>query len=221
LERQLIPYKYIAIEGNIGAGKSTLTNFLADHFRAIRLMEEFEENESLKDFYANPDFALQAELQFLLDRNRQLHSFHKKEHALIIADYIPQKSLLFAKLNLSPKDFKLYSPMAHNLLSSFPQPDLIIYLKRSTDELVHNIAKRGREYEEQIDRSYLDRLNKVYQTDLVKLSNCPILEIEAKDINLRKPEELRAAFNRILQKQYASQVRQINLATMLNFDPLS
>jgi len=207
-------YKYIAIEGNIGAGKSTLANFLHRHIPSNLLLEEFEENDSLKDFYNNPKFALQAEMQFLLDRNRQLNQFHSSTEGLIIADYIPKKSLIFAKLNLTPDDYQLYEQMANKMLNDFPQPDLVIYLKRTTDELLQNIRQRGRDYETDIQPAYLNSLNESYENDLDKLVDCPIIEIKAKDIVLNNVQGLKAAFERIFQSDFASTRRNVDLAQL-------
>ena len=96
----MLNYKHIAIEGNIGAGKTTLSNFLAKNFNGDLLLEEFEENEFLKDFYDNNSFALHAEVQFVLDRSKQLFQFHSQPHNLIFSDYYPMKSLIFSKNEL-------------------------------------------------------------------------------------------------------------------------
>ncbi len=211
-------YKYIAIEGNIGVGKSTLANFLGQFLDAKLLLEEFEENESLKDFYSNKAFALQAELQFLLDRNRQLHKFHTNNTQLIIADYIPLKSLVFAQQNLSTKDFNLYRQVANQLLCDFPQPDLVIFLNRSTSDLLKNINQRGRSYEHNMDASYLDNLNETYKKTLPELVSCPILNIDAKEINLQKPQSLKNAFSKILKMQFASETRSIDLKSLVDYE---
>jgi len=214
----LTDYKYIAIEGNIGVGKSTLANFLGQFLDAKLLLEEFEENESLKDFYSNKAFALQAELQFLLDRNRQLHRFHTNNTQLIIADYIPLKSLVFAQQNLSTKDYNLYRQVANQLLSEFPQPDLVIFLNRTTSDLLKNINKRGREYENNMDVAYLDNLNETYKKTLPELVSCPILNIDAKEINLQKPKSLENAFSKIFEMQYASETRNIDLKALVDLE---
>lgn len=211
------PYKYIAIEGNIGAGKSTLATFLNKYFGGKLLMEQFEENASLKEFYKNPSFAINTEIQFVLDRSLQLSNFHKIEHDLIISDYIPQKSLIFARNNLSKKDFLLYEPIAKRLLLQHPQPDLIIYLNRTTSELLENIKNRGRDYELSMGEDYLEGIHSGYEKYLFEMCNCPIIEINAREIDLRKPAQLASAFQRIIGAEYASTRRKVDLKTLVNF----
>jgi deoxyadenosine/deoxycytidine kinase len=213
----LKPYKYIAIEGNIGAGKSTLATFLHKYFGGKLLMEQFEENASLKEFYKNPSFAINTEIQFVLDRSLQLSNFHKNEHDLIISDYIPQKSLIFARNNLSKKDFSLYEPIAKRLLLQHPQPDLIIYLNRTTAELLENIKNRGRDYELSMGEDYLEGIHSGYEKYLFEMCNCPIIEINAREIDLRKPSQLASAFQRIIGAEYASTRRKVDLKTLVNF----
>ena len=174
---ELIPYKYIAIEGNIGAGKSTLATFLYKCFGGRLLMEQFEENESLKEFYRNPSFALNAEIQF----------------------------------------FKLYEPIAKRLLMEHPQPDLILYLNRTTDELLENIKRRGRDYELSMGEDYLDGINSGYENYLFEMTDCPIIEINAKEIDLKKPKQLEAAFQRIIGVEYAPTRRKVDLKTLVNY----
>ena len=213
----MIPYKYIAIEGNIGAGKSTLATFLNKYFGGKILMEQFEENASLKEFYKNPSFAINTEIQFVLDRSLQLTNFHKQNRELIISDYIPQKSLIFARNNLSKKDFLLYEPIAKRLLMQHPQPDLIIYLNRTTSELLENIKRRGRDYELSMGEDYLEGIHAGYEKYLFEMCNCPIVEINAREIDLKKPEQLASAFQRIIGAEYAPTRRKVDLKTLVDF----
>ena len=135
----MLKYKHIAIEGNIGAGKTTLSNFLADKFNGDLLLEKFEENEFLKDFYDDHSYALHAEVQFVLDRSKQLFQFYSQPHHLIFSDYYPLKSLIFSKMNLSSKEFDLVNELINSLYNKMPMPDILLFLNRPLDELQKNI----------------------------------------------------------------------------------
>lgn len=179
-------------------------------------MEEFEDNESLKEFYENPVFALNAELQFVLDRSRQLYKFHEQNNDFIIADYIPLKSLIFAKNNLPQKEFLLYEPIAKKMLENYPQPDLIIFLDRDLPELQENIKKRGRVYEQSVSEDYLSGIQSGYENYLFDMVNVPILKVKAKEIDLRHQEKLFTAFQRIFQTEYATAVRNVDLKMLMS-----
>lgn len=203
-------YKYVVIEGNIGVGKSTLANFLVQQFDASLLLEEFEMNKSLQDFYKDNSFALSAEVQFVLDRSRQLHRFHAVERPFIIADYMPSKSMIFAGANLPKSDFAIYQPLAKKLLGQHPNPDLIIYLYRTVDDLLHNIQQRGRAYEQTISPDYLQSIDDAY-TRFFKELDIPVLMIDAKHINLKKTELLTMAFQKLFQTPFAPEIRSVEL----------
>jgi deoxyguanosine kinase len=160
-------YTFIAIEGNIGAGKTTLARALASELNADLVLEEFESNKALRKFYENINtplqhsYALATELQFLIDRFLQLREFSSNK-SLIIADYAPEKSSLFAKMNLSAPEYKVYADIFQLLMVNIPSPDCIIYLERKPSELQENIQKRARNYECSIDNAYLDKINQQY-----------------------------------------------------------
>ena len=154
----MLKYKHIAIEGNIGAGKTTLAKMLSSHLDSSLLLEEFEDNHFLKAFYNGKDFAIHAEIQFILDRSKQLADFFSKKHQLIISDYVPEKSLIFSKMNLLDNEYKIVKELTNVLYKSFQKPDLIIFIDRNTNELIDNIIKRGRSYEQNIDGSYIEKI---------------------------------------------------------------
>ncbi len=207
----MLNYKHIAIEGNIGAGKTTLSNFLAKKFNGDLLLEEFEENEFLKDFYGDNSYALHAEVQFVLDRSKQLFQFHSQPHNLIFSDYYPLKSLIFSKMNLSPKEFDLINELISSLYKTVPKPDILLFLNRPLDELQKNIISRGRLYEKEISPDYLFTLSKGYENFLQRIDGIPILYISANEINLEKPEWLEQSFKELLSAQHSEGIKRINL----------
>ncbi len=204
-------YKHIAVEGNIGAGKTTLTKFLSSILNASTLLEEFEENKFLKSFYQTGEFAFQSEVQFLLDRSKQLNEFYKLKHDLIVSDYYFNKSLIFSKMNLNENEFRLLKKIHNHLFDAFPQPDLLIYLDRSIDSLFANILRRNRIYEQNMDLNYLTKLDYHYENWLKGL-DIPIIRIDADTIDLTRPEFLTKSFRQLLNLDYSRRQRTVKLA---------
>ncbi len=159
-------YKYIVVEGNIGAGKTSLATKIAKDYNAKLIPEQFAENPFLPKFYKDPDrFSFPLELSFLADRYQQL----KKEMAnpdlffsFVIADYYYMKSLIFAGRTLKDDEYKLYRQLFWITYESLPKPDLYVYLHVDTSKLIENIRKRGRKYEQNISEEYLLRIQKGY-----------------------------------------------------------
>lgn len=211
----MLKYKHIVIEGNIGAGKTTLANFLATEFKTSLLLEEFEENDFLKEFYSNEDFILHAEVQFILDRSKQLFKFHTHQHERIITDYIPSKSLIFSKMNLSSTDFSLIEKLVSALFKTLPQPDLMIYLECPLHQLKDNISKRGRVYEHGISIDYLQKVEDAYTNFLKQQQEFPVLLLNAEEINFNNPLELKNQLNDLLNSEYENRVRKIKLKPIL------
>lgn len=202
----MIRYKHIAIEGNIGAGKTTLAKMLSRYLGSSLLLEEFEDNHFLKAFYNGKDFAIHAEIQFILDRSKQLADFFSKKHQLIISDYVPEKSLIFSKMNLSESEFKIIKDLTSVLYKNFQKPDLILFIDRSTEDLIENIIKRGRVYEQNIDGRYIENLNNGYEDWLGEI-NCPVLRINANEIDISHPEKLAESFKKLFQQEYSNDQR--------------
>ena len=207
-------YKYIAVEGNIGAGKTTLAKFLSSNLNGALLLEEFEDNQFLKAFYMGEDFAIHSELQFILDRSRQLADFFSSKHSLVFSDYVPQKSLIFSKINLTKTQFKVVSNLSQILYRPFESPDLIIFIEREVDELIENILKRGRVFEREIDERYIQSIMEGYERWLKQLKQ-PVLRIKANQIDMTRPEQLINSFQTILSEKYIQSEVKINLNQLM------
>ena len=159
-------YNYIAIEGNIGSGKTSLSKQISADFNTKLMLERYIDNPFLAKFYENPrDFAFKLEMSFLADRYQQtnedlsqLNFFNKN----IISDYDIHKSLIFSKINLNSDEFNLYRKLFYSLYKSIVKPDLIIFLNQTIENLKGNIKKRGRDYESSISEEYLKSINKSY-----------------------------------------------------------
>ena len=154
---------FICIEGNIGSGKSTLAQALAKKLKATYLPEQFEDNTLLPLFYNdNATFAFPTEYSFLIDRQKQLTNYFKKvkKETITVSDFHFDKCLCFAKANLSSDDFSFFKKHFKPLRKTIPTPDLVVYLDTSTDLLVKNIHKRGREIEKSLKEGYLGKLKK-------------------------------------------------------------
>lgn len=179
------PY-HIAIEGSIGVGKTSLAKLLAKRIDAKVIFEEFEENPFLQDFYIDSErYAFQTQLFFLLSRYRQQLELQQLDlfSKTIISDYMFVKDRLFAALNLSEKEMFLYDSVAKILEKSISKPDLVIFLQSETDRLMDNIKLRGRSYEKNIDWTYIDNLNQVYNEYFFRYDLSPLLIINTNDID--------------------------------------
>lgn len=184
-------YRYIAVEGNIGSGKTTLAIKLSKQFDARLVLEEFGENPFLAKFYEDPKrYAFPLELAFLADRYQQLKDilnvpelFQQK----IVSDYIFPKTKIFAKINLEQSEYELFAKMAEILRLELAKPDLLIYLNSSVEHLQRNIKSRGRNYEQQIQDEYLQKLNEGYHQYLQQEA-IKVLHINSENADFRKPE---------------------------------
>lgn len=196
---------YIAIEGVIGVGKTTLARLLQPAFDAEILLEVFEENPFLSDFYADRErYAFQTQIFFLLSRyhqqRRTVHELLATGKALI-ADYTFAKDALFARINLKGDELDMYYRVHEALAEKIQKPDLLVYLQASTDTLMQRIALRDRPYERQMERSYIDELNHAYDEFFAKpFDHTPVLTIETDQLNIvQNPEHLKLIENRIRQ----------------------
>ena len=180
-----IPY-HIAVEGTIGVGKTSLAKILGERLEAKLILEEFEENPFLVDFYKDAErFAFQTQLFFLLSRYRQQQELQQTDlfTKALISDYMFVKDRLFAALNLNDKEMGLYNSIARILEKNVSSPDMVIFLQSDTDRLMLNIKKRGREYEKSIDWKYIDALNQIYNEFFFRYDKSPLLIINTNDID--------------------------------------
>lgn len=209
------PYKFIAIEGNIGAGKTTLATYLKDLLKAELLLERFEENPYLKDFYQDRDkFAFETESFFLKDRISQLQQHFWNTSKLTVADFSIYKSLVFSKITLREEYLKEFMATFEASIEQLPRPDLIIYLKSDTDRIKQQILKRGREYEKNIEETYLKLLGEAYELQWKSHSFLNVLEITADNLIFPyKNEQMRKLRNYI-------EITEIKGFTRLNLDEL-
>ncbi len=175
-------YNFITIEGNIGAGKTTLSTLLSNHFNAKLILEEFADNPFLPKFYENPQhYAFPLELFFMAERYKQLKDMlHTKDmfQSTTISDYLFTKCLLFAKVNLPDEEFRLYQKLFDIINPQIVQPDILIYLHTPVNKLQENIKKRNRKYEQDIPNDYLFNLQETY-TQYIKQHNIKTLFVDA------------------------------------------
>jgi deoxyadenosine/deoxycytidine kinase len=163
-----IKYNYVVIEGNIGAGKTTLATRIAEQFNGRLILERFADNPFLPKFYQDPDkYSFPLELSFLASRYKQLNEelgCQDLFKAFTVADYYFMKSLVFASSTLKGDEFSLYRQIYYIIYSSLPKPDIYVYLHISPERLLENIKKRGREYEKPITGAYLQKIQESYFT---------------------------------------------------------
>jgi len=175
-------YHFITIEGNIGAGKTTLAHLLSKHYNARLVLEQFADNPFLSKFYENPpQYAFPLELFFMAERYKQLKELiHTTDlfHSVTIADYLYIKCLLFAKVNLPEAEFRLYQKLFEIINQQLVQPDILIYLHVPVNKLQTNIRKRNRSYEQAIPDAYLLTIQETY-IDYIKQHNIKTIFIDA------------------------------------------
>ena len=196
---------YVAIEGVIGVGKTTLARLLQPSFNAEVILEVFEENPFLSDFYSDRErYAFQTQIFFLLSR---YHQQRRTVHEIIntgknlFADYTFAKDALFARINLKGDELDMYYKVHEALAEKIEKPDLLVYLQATTDTLMQRIALRDRPYERQMERSYINELNIAYDEFFSKpFDHTPVLTIDTNNLDIvRNPEHLKWMENRIRQ----------------------
>ncbi|SHF97095.1 2-amino-4-hydroxy-6-hydroxymethyldihydropteridine diphosphokinase [Flavobacterium johnsoniae] len=204
-EIPLQKFNYIAFEGNIGAGKTTLVHKIAEDFNAKTVLERFADNPFLPKFYKDQNrYAFPLEMSFLADRYQQLSDDLAQFDLFkdfIVADYHIFKSLIFAKITLQEDEYRLYRNLFDIIYKEMPKPDLYIYLYQNTDRLLQNIKKRGRTYEQNIEGQYLDKINNGYLEYIKSQKDLNVLIIDVSDRDfVKKQEDYLFVLNEIQKK---------------------
>ena len=180
-------YNYVVIEGNIGAGKTTLAKMLAEDYQANLLLEEFADNPFLPKFYNNPEkYAFHVELSFMATRYQQLVNelpYQNLFKTFSLADFYFSKSLLFARITLSEPEYRLYRQIFNIIYKSIPRPDLYVYLHVDVDKLMKNIHQRGRDYEQDLRSDYLKQLEKEYFNYMKRQTDMRLVVLDMNNID--------------------------------------
>jgi deoxyguanosine kinase len=183
---------HIAIEGVIGAGKTTLAQMLAERLGGRLLLERFEENPFLPKFYQDPEhYAFQTQIFFLLSRYKQQQELFQADlfHDFVITDYIFDKDKIFAYLTLADEELKLYETLLTAIEKNIPTPDLVIYLQCSVERLMVNIRSRARKMEENMSEEYIRDLNEAYNYFFFRYKGSPLLIVKATEIDFVNNQE--------------------------------
>jgi deoxyguanosine kinase len=210
----LSPYKYICVEGNIGAGKTSFCQRVKSENNCKLILEQFADNPFLPLFYNDPTrYGFTVELFFMTERYKQLEKELVQElfYEFTIADYTFIKTLLFAKKTLDEKEFKLFQKMYQVLSHTFPIPDLLVYLHRDVSVLQKNIAKRGRSYEQKISDDYLLSIQGSYFDYFRNILTFPILIIDLKDIDFINNDTNYYEIWELVNKEYTPGVHRVTL----------
>ena len=198
-------YNFVTIEGNIGAGKTTLAHLLSKHFNARLILEEFADNPFLPKFYESPEqYAFPLELFFMAERYKQLKELLQTKdmfQQITVSDYLFTKCLLFAKVNLPDEEFRLYQKLFEIINPQIVQPDILIYLHSPVNKLQENIKKRNRQYEQSIPSDYLFNLQETY-TQYIKQHNIKTIFVDASNADFLGNEAHMKVITEALDKDY-------------------
>lgn len=212
---QSIPYNYVCIEGNIGSGKTTFCEMMAEKYPISLVLEEFDDNPFLPLFYKNQSkWAFTVELFFMTERYKQLGETISRRNMFddfILGDYFFTKTLLFARKNLSDEEFKMFHKIFQVLNSNFPPPELVIYFHRDVNYLRKNIEKRGRPYEEGITKEYLTTIQNSYFEYFRNVLSYPVIILDLKDIDFENKPIYFEFIESLMQKEYHPGVHRMSL----------
>jgi deoxyguanosine kinase len=215
-------HPYIAIEGPIGVGKTTLARILGESLPAEILLEVFEQNPFLSDFYTDrARYAFQTQLFFLLSRYHQQHRVIAETvtHSALVSDYLFAKDWLFAHLNLQGDEVAMYERVHAILGERIPAPDMIVYLRASTDTLMQRIAMRDRPYERQMDRDYMQALRQAYEQFFSDYTTAPLLVIDTEFLDVVRDPEARSVMIGQVKSALQTHSRQLRLLDVDIADP--
>ncbi len=209
-----IKHKYLVVEGNIGAGKSTLSSKIADDFSGKLILEQFQDNPFLPKFYKNPErYGFTLELSFLAARYQQLNkeiSSTDLFKSFTIADYYFVKSLIFARMTLQSDEYNLYRQLFDIIYQQLPLPDIYVYLHVSPEKLLQNIEKRGRDYEKSITADYLKLIQDSYFNFFKSETRFPVVIIETTAMDfVNNPEDYKKIIEVINQTNYTKGINRI------------
>lgn len=212
IENYPCPYQFIVIEGNIGAGKTSLASRISEEYQAKLILERFADNPFLPKFYKDPDrYAFPVEMSFLADRYNQLKKdLQSRElfYSFTVADYYFMKSLIFAKNTLAPDEYSLYAQLFQIIYQSLPRPDLYVYLHRDPESLLSNIRNRGREYEAEISANYLKNIQKGYFEFFKQQPEIPIVVVDVNGSDFVKEKgDFIALIKLLFTKRYSPGIK--------------
>ncbi|MDD3803268.1 MAG: deoxynucleoside kinase [bacterium] len=195
-----LPYKFIAVEGVIGVGKTTLATKLAKYYKGEVVLEPVEENPFLEKFYKNIEgFGFQTQLFFLFARYKQMKSLKQTRifFDLLVSDYMFEKDRIFANLNLDENELQLYEHIYSFIEQEITSPDLVIYLQASTEVIMERIKKRNRSFEQEISLEYISELSRNYSNFFTYYKSCPVLIVNVDEADLSKDQ---SSLSQIIQE---------------------
>jgi deoxyguanosine kinase len=201
MNHQTIEPRFIAVEGAIGAGKTSLVNLLEHQCGAHIILEENDSNPFIAKFYEDQEtYAFQTQIFFLLSRYNQYMELSQRDlfNSVVVIDYLFQRDKIFAQLNLADHEYRLYDQIFNLIGAKAPKPDLVIFLQTSTEVLLERVSKRGRRYEAFMDPDYLDSVNKAFNSFFFYYSDTPLLVINTNEIDfVEKKCDLEELINKV------------------------